>query len=374
MRIMSEGKKIQKRLESIVLNIKQSEKVLLFGTRGLAKILWCYFRDVCGIENISGFVVSRKDENPDKLFDVPVYEVNDIEDKNTLILLGITEKHIPSVKKILAEHKKENIILFDEQVIEEISKEYIVFLLEKYKVFNNGSTIQMKNIRTINFLQNCRDYYCLLLELGDFILPSVYGFYDLVNEGLYEYKDCYLNEGDYVIDAGADRGLFSCFAATKIGDKGKVFAFEPTPESCIVLEKQSSINNGIIVPNQVAVDESGGMKKLLIGGETNTSNKLGTDIEGENAIDINTITIDEFVQKNNIEHIDFIKADIEGAERRMLKGAVKTLKTMAPRLAICTYHLPDDKYVLEKIIKDANPRYTVVHKWLKLYAWVDENK
>lgn len=69
--------------------------------------------------------------------------------------------------------------------------------------------------------------------------------------------------------------------------------------------------------------------------------------------------------------MDFIKADIEGAERDMLTGAMETLRIHAPKLAICTYHLPDDPEILENIIRTANPAYTVKHRWKKLYAWVE---
>ncbi|GHS89510.1 hypothetical protein AGMMS49957_12890 [Synergistales bacterium] len=43
-----------------------------------------------------------------------------------------------------------------------------------------------------------------------------------------------------------------------------------------------------------------------------------------------------------MERMEFIKTDIEGYERHMLKGAAKTLKRFAPKLALCTYRLPDD--------------------------------
>lgn len=94
--------------------------------------------------------------------------------------------------------------------------------------------------------------------------------------------------------------------------------------------------------------------------------------ENDNCIeeDVSLMTVDEFVEENDIPHIDFIKADIEGAERNMLMGATRVLKEFAPKLSICTYHLPDDKDVLEKIIKDANPDYVVEHKYKKLYAYV----
>ena len=85
---------------------------------------------------------------------------------------------------------------------------------------------------------------------------------------------------------------------------------------------------------------------------------------------ITLTTLDKFVEDRKLERVDFIKADIEGAERDMLRGACNTLKTFAPKLAICTYHLPDDPEVLENIILKANPDYTVVHTRHKLFAAV----
>jgi len=73
--------------------------------------------------------------------------------------------------------------------------------------------------------------------------------------------------------------------------------------------------------------------------------------------------------KNN-KYLEFIKADIEGSEREMLKGAVKTLKKFTPKLSLCTYHLPDGKEVLTNLILAANPNYVIEYKWEKLFAYV----
>ena len=62
-------------------------------------------------------------------------------------------------------------------------------------------------------------------------------------------------------------------------------------------------------------------------------------------------TIDDYVSENGIVRVDFIKADIEGAERDMLRGVVKILQRFKPKLSICTYHLKDDPEVLESIVK-----------------------
>ena len=87
---------------------------------------------------------------------------------------------------------------------------------------------------------------------------------------------------------------------------------------------------------------------------------------------IETTTIDDFVRKNNLPRVDFIKADIEGFERHMLAGAQETLARFAPKLALCTYHLPDDPEVMAELILKANPKYNIVQKRMKLYASVPE--
>ena len=55
-----------------------------------------------------------------------------------------------------------------------------------------------------------------------------------------------------------------------------------------------------------------------------------------------------------------------------LNAHPRTLARFAPKLALCTYHLPDDPEVLETLIKEANPAYEVVQKRKKLYAAVPQ--
>jgi len=65
------------------------------------------------------------------------------------------------------------------------------------------------------------------------------------------------------------------------------------------------------------------------------------------------------------------KYKINVLKRRFQKeGTATTLKNFCPKLAICTYHLPNDPEVIEKIILEANPKYKTVHLHKKLFVCV----
>jgi FkbM family methyltransferase len=194
-------------------------------------------------------------------------------------------------------------------------------------------------------------------------------------EGPYGYVDgafdVTVKEGDVVIDAGAWIGDFSAYAVSK----GAIaYAFEPVEETFHLLCKTAVMNGDGIFP----IPKGLGNKEceILIAinknnvGESSTVMKNNGDVSEK----ITITTLDKFVEENKLTKVDFIKADIEGAERDMLRGASNVLKTFAPKLAICTYHLPDDPEVLEKIIVEANPDYKVVHLRHKLFAAVITKK
>lgn len=197
------------------------------------------------------------------------------------------------------------------------------------------------------------------------------GPYGLVSEQV----DVKVERGDIVFDVGAWIGDFSALAASQ---GAFVYAFEPTPDTYKWLCRTASLSKGEIIPVQKALGDKSEEIELLLDNSGGGSNRLpfhlptncDKNTRGEALILAKMITLDEFVSENQIQKVDFIKADIEGAERYMLNGATETLRRFAPKLAICTYHLKDDPQVLEGIIKEANPAYTIVHTRHKLFASV----
>lgn len=207
-----------------------------------------------------------------------------------------------------------------------------------------------------------------LYRKGDKYSPKILDTYDwlMESEGPYCYEDnninVSVNENDVVIDAGAWIGPFSAYAAKK---KATVYAFEPSAENRIFLLETARLNGSIEVIPMGLSDESSVARFVEDGMGSKILDKA---TDGDNHVEITTL--DEFVLKNNLKKIDFIKSDIEGFERKMLKGATNVLRTHAPKLAICTYHFPDDPQILSSIILEANPKYKIVQRRMKLYAQV----
>lgn len=193
-------------------------------------------------------------------------------------------------------------------------------------------------------------------------------------EGPYESSNVKLHNGDIIIDAGANIGIFSIPAAINYTNS-IVYAFEPQPAAYKILSKNiqfNSLESRINIVKYALSDKTCTVDFLeeqdWIGGSGFTSCRPATQMKGI-IYRVNCTSLDKWVEANHIKRIDFIKADIEGAERLLLAGAKGVMRKFKPRLAICTYHLQDDKTVLEQLIKDANPEYHIEQHKKKLLAW-----
>jgi len=191
----------------------------------------------------------------------------------------------------------------------------------------------------------------------------------LTPEGPYENDSVFLELGDVVVDAGANVGIFTFWAAKKVGENGRVFAFEPFQEVNKILSDSLEYNeyqgkNIEVVP--CALGEDNGDLTLNYQNDDLGGSKIG---KKANLVKVSQIRLDDFIEKKGIDRVDFIKMDIEGMEREALKGASKTIAKFKPKLAVCIYHLPDDPVIISEIIKTTCPDYQIVKTDTKLYAW-----
>lgn len=179
----------------------------------------------------------------------------------------------------------------------------------------------------------------------------------LVIHNQYSYKNCFIKDGDFVIDAGGCWGDTALIFATKTGKKGKIFTFEFFEDNLNILKENFFHNkefaDNIILTEKPLYDKS---DKILY------LNHACADIttltqKKNNLQQYKSISIDDFIQDNKVEKIDFIKMDIEGCELKALHGAITTLKKYKPKLAIAAYHKYEDYYEIPKFLNELNLGY-----------------
>ena len=72
---------------------------------------------------------------------------------------------------------------------------------------------------------------------------------------------------------------------------------------------------------------------------------------------IDTISIDEFVSRQDVRKVDFIKLDIEGSELSALEGARETILSHRPLLAVCIYHQLQHYYEIPFMLSEHTTDY-----------------
>jgi FkbM family methyltransferase len=129
-------------------------------------------------------------------------------------------------------------------------------------------------------------------------------------------------EGDVVVDIGAGIGTEMLFFHEKLGEKGKLFSIEASRESyskLTALCEKNKIHNS----QNFNLAISGFNGKIWMEETENFEvNQVNTAKKG---IEIDCLTLDEFVKRNAIPKIDLLKVNIEGAELEIIKGMKESM-------------------------------------------------
>ena len=199
--------------------------------------------------------------------------------------------------------------------------------------------------------------------LGRYWVPassSTAFFYDLAEQdrGIYAADGHGVKMGDVVLDCGANIGVYSRTALN--AGASKVIAIEPAPHNVKSLRKTFAreIEDGRVVVFPEGVWDRDDFLEMNIVDENEAANSfvLKSD-KTSGTVRLPLTTVDKLVAKLNLTRVDYIKMDIEGAERRALAGAAGTLARFRPHMAICVYHLADDPKAIPAAITRARADY-----------------
>jgi FkbM family methyltransferase len=168
-----------------------------------------------------------------------------------------------------------------------------------------------------------------------------------------------IRPGDIVLDAGANVGVFTR-KALRAG-AAKVIAIEPGPENldCLRRTFTKEIADGRVVVYPKGVWDKDDTLKLSVNPANSAQDSFVRPIPNGTFVDIPLTSIDQMVAELHLTRVDFIKMDIEGAERKAVIGARQTIRKYHPRMALCIYHVEGDETVVPQLVHDAVPDYTV---------------
>ncbi|MBL8213389.1 MAG: FkbM family methyltransferase [Bryobacterales bacterium] len=163
--------------------------------------------------------------------------------------------------------------------------------------------------------------------------------------------------GDVVMDVGAHVGTFGDDALRR--GASKVIMIEPDPMNveCIRRNFAKELAEGkVVLLAEGAWDTESTLEFNTGVANSGTGSFVVKEISGK-TIAVRVRPIDAMLRDAGVTKLDFVKMDIEGAERHALAGARQTLAKFKPRLMLDAYHLTDDDEVLPKLITSIHPQY-----------------
>lgn len=135
--------------------------------------------------------------------------------------------------------------------------------------------------------------------------------------------------GGTVVDCGAYIGDHTIAYLRAVGNRGKVYAFEPNPVAfeCLKLNCPSSINI-----NAGLGERNEEFSYNLENGNYGAS-FLSKD-DDLKKLKVQVLSLDEIVERDKLTSLDFIKIDAEGFEPFIIKGASETIRRFRPVMCV----------------------------------------
>jgi FkbM family methyltransferase len=131
--------------------------------------------------------------------------------------------------------------------------------------------------------------------------------------------------GDTIVDIGAGRGEDVFAFARAVGPAGRVWAIEPHPVSFAALDRLCDLNRlaNVTRLQRACMDRPGQLQIETL--PVWESNYVRAGGPGPASYPVKAVRFDDLAAECGIDRIDFLKMNIEGAERRALPDCERAL-------------------------------------------------
>ena len=221
--------------------------------------------------------------------------------------------------------------------------------------------LPIKTIRDADLIKKCFSLFSDEISKREFVAQIKWRLW-ADHEGLSEPVQYFQYFPDDLLEIYSDEVFVDCgafdgdtlknFLKKQKSGFGKYIGFEPDPLNFEKLNKFVSdlpkdIREKIIVEPYAVSDT----KKVI---KFSSDGSVQSSFSESGNINVDCISIDEHLAN---EKITYIKMDAEGAEPEIISGAVATIKTHKPILAVSVYHQFDHLWVLPLAIEKISDDY-----------------
>jgi FkbM family methyltransferase len=151
------------------------------------------------------------------------------------------------------------------------------------------------------------------------------------------------------VDCGSSEGFF---AFKHVGHCKRIYCIEPLPIFSLALHKLFDHMDNVTIIESAASDAMG---QLYLSPASISSNCRQERMD-DGDLCVDAVTLDSLFAERSI-HIDYLKADLEGFEEMMLKGALETIKMSRPKIVLTTYHQGQNFQALIDHVQGVVPEY-----------------
>ena len=182
----------------------------------------------------------------------------------------------------------------------------------------------------------------LLLDPGDFVGRQILMGGDWQPE-VWQSISAGLSAGAVFLDVGAHIGYDTLKASVKVGEGGKVIAFEPNPRTLEQLRANIAASHAAnVIVEPIACTDS--EQTLTLYDSTSEGNSGASSLSLANADEtargglpsyaVRGRPIDHVIAELGLQRVDVIKVDVEGAEYLVLRGLRETLRRFHPKVVM----------------------------------------
>jgi len=141
-------------------------------------------------------------------------------------------------------------------------------------------------------------------------------------------KEFMPSAGDIVVDVGASIGAFSIRSSLIVGEKGKVIAIEPEPNSFKILDtniKANKLSNVLCL--NLALSNKEGYENLHIKSDIPSWSSFKKDMVSYDKITtVKVKTLNNLFKELKLQRIDLLKIDTQGSEKEIIEGSLELLQ------------------------------------------------